>query len=57
MLDQGEATLLRVFIGSDDTYEDFPLAEAIVREAKRMGLAGATMLRGPARLRCFQCDP
>jgi uncharacterized protein len=46
MLDQGEATLLRVFIGNDDSYEDVPLSEAIVREAKRMGLAGATVLRG-----------
>jgi uncharacterized protein len=46
MLDKGEATLLRVFIGNDDSYEDVPLSEAIVREAKRMGLAGATVLRG-----------
>jgi PII-like signaling protein len=46
MLDQGEATLLRVFIGNDDTYEDVPLSEAIVREAKRVGVAGATVLRG-----------
>jgi uncharacterized protein len=46
MLDQGEATLLRVFIGNDDTYEDAPLSEAIVREAKRVGVAGATVLRG-----------
>ena len=46
MLDQGEAILLRVFIGNDDTYGDLPLSEAIVREAKRVGLAGATALRG-----------
>jgi uncharacterized protein len=46
MLDKGEGTLLRVFIGNDDSYEDVPLSEAIVREAKRMGLAGATVLRG-----------
>jgi uncharacterized protein len=46
MLDQSDAVLLRVFIGNDDTYEDVPLSEAIVREAKRMGLAGATVLRG-----------
>lgn len=46
MLDSGEATLLRAFIGNDDTYEDAPLSEAIVREARRSGLAGATVLRG-----------
>jgi len=46
MLEQSDAVLLRVFIGNDDTYEDVPLSEAIVREAKRMGLAGATVLRG-----------
>jgi len=46
MLEPGEATLLRAFIGDDDTYEDAPLSEAIVREARGSGLAGATVLRG-----------
>jgi uncharacterized protein len=46
MLDHGEATLLRAYIGDDDTYEDAPLSEAIVREARRAGLAGATVFRG-----------
>jgi uncharacterized protein len=46
MLDQGEAILLRVFIGNDDTYEDAPLSEAILQQAKQAGLAGATVLRG-----------
>jgi PII-like signaling protein len=50
MLVPGEATLVRAFIGDDDTYYDVdggkPLSEAIVREARRRGLAGATALRG-----------
>ena len=50
MLMPGDAILLRAFIGDDDTYYDAeggkPLSEAIVREARRMGLAGATTLRG-----------
>ena len=46
----GEATLVRAFIGDDDTYYGAdgakPLSEAIVQEARRRGLAGATALRG-----------
>jgi PII-like signaling protein len=40
------ATLLRVFIGEDDKHEGAPLHEAIVRKAREMHLAGATVLRG-----------
>ncbi len=39
--------LLRVFIGESDVREGQPLYRAIVLEAKRLGLAGATVLRGP----------
>jgi PII-like signaling protein len=50
MLVPGDAVLLRAFIGDDDTYYDAdggkPLSEAIVREARRRGLAGAIVLRG-----------
>lgn len=40
------ATLLRIFIGENDRHEGKPLYEAIVREARVAGLAGATVLRG-----------
>jgi len=42
----GEAALLRIFIGDDDTFENRPLADAIVLKARAMELAGATVLRG-----------
>ena len=46
MLGHGDAVLLRILIGDDDTYGDAPLSEAIVRETRQTGLAGATVLRG-----------
>jgi PII-like signaling protein len=42
-----EAVLLRVFIGETARFENTPLFEAIVLKARAMGLAGATVLRGP----------
>jgi len=41
-----EAELLRVFIGESDRYGGRPLYEMIVQEARRKGMAGATVLRG-----------
>src|SRR5262245_8880402 len=41
-----EAELLRVFIGEGDKHRGRPLYEVIVEEARRRGLAGATVLRG-----------
>ncbi|MBI5588751.1 MAG: DUF190 domain-containing protein [Deltaproteobacteria bacterium] len=41
-----EAELLRVFIGESDKYEGRPLYEVIVEEARRRGMAGATVVRG-----------
>lgn len=41
-----EAELLRIFVGESDRYEGRPLYEAIVEDARRRGLAGATVLRG-----------
>jgi uncharacterized protein len=41
-----EAELLRVFIGENDKHHGRPLYEVIVEEARRQGLAGATVLRG-----------
>ncbi|RIH88303.1 hypothetical protein Mterra_01008 [Calidithermus terrae] len=43
---EGEAKLLRVFIGESDKWQGRPLYEAIVLEAKRHGLAGATVFKG-----------
>ncbi len=41
-----EAYLLRIFIGESDKHEGKPLYEVIVEDARRRGLAGATVLRG-----------
>ena len=43
---EGEGTLLRVFVGEADRWQGMPLYEAIVRRARQVGLAGATVLRG-----------
>ncbi len=43
-----EGQLLRIFIGESDRYKGQPLYEWLVNEAKRTGLAGATVLRGLA---------
>ena len=41
-----EGYLLRIFIGEADKYEGKPLYEWLVLQAKKQGLAGATVLRG-----------
>lgn len=41
-----EGVLLRVFIGESDRHEGRPLYEQIVRKARELELAGATVLRG-----------
>ncbi len=41
-----EAKLLRIFVGESDKHKGRPLYEAIVQEARRQGLAGATVLHG-----------
>lgn len=38
--------LLRIFIGESDQWHNQPLYEAIVIKARKMGMAGATVLRG-----------
>lgn len=40
------AKLLRIFVGESDKAGSQPLYEAIVYEAKKQGLAGATVLKG-----------
>src|ERR1700736_6439860 len=42
-----DAVLLRIFFGEEDRFEGNPLHKAIVRKAREMHLAGATVLRGP----------
>jgi len=42
-----ESELLRIFIGELDKYDGKPLYEAIVEEARRQCLGGATVFRGP----------
>lgn len=44
---EGEAQLLRIFIGESDRWQSQPLYEAIVLKARQLNLAGATVLRGP----------
>ncbi|MCS7069758.1 MAG: DUF190 domain-containing protein [Meiothermus sp.] len=43
---QGEAKLVRIFLGESDRWQGRPLYEAIVLEAKKAGLAGATVFKG-----------
>jgi PII-like signaling protein len=42
-----EGKLLRVFIGGSDYWRGEPLYRVIVLKARELGLAGATVLRGP----------
>jgi PII-like signaling protein len=41
-----EACLLRIHLGESDQYHGKPLYEAIVLQARKLHLAGATVLRG-----------
>lgn len=43
---QGTCQCLRIYIGESDHHKGKPLYQAIVEEARRLGLAGATVLRG-----------
>jgi len=43
---KGEAKLLRIFVGENDKYSSIPVYEKIVTEAKKTGLAGATVFKG-----------
>jgi PII-like signaling protein len=42
-----DAVLLRIFVEEADDHEGQPLFRKIVLKAREMGLAGATVLRGP----------
>jgi PII-like signaling protein len=41
-----EGKLLRIFVGEADRWDGRPLYEAIIEEARRSGLAGATAWKG-----------
>ena len=41
-----EGKLLRIFVGEADRWHGRPLYEAIVLEARKRGLAGATVVKG-----------
>lgn len=41
-----EGVLLRIFIGEKDKHKGKPLYEQIVKRARELGLAGATVVRG-----------
>jgi len=42
-----QSKLLRIFIGESDRWHHQALYEAIVLKARELGIAGATVLRGP----------
>lgn len=46
MENHDDLKLLRIFVGESDKHHGRPMYEAIVIEAKRQGLRGATVLRG-----------
>ena len=41
-----EGHLLRIFIGESDTWQGKPLYEVIVKQARKLHMAGATVVRG-----------
>lgn len=43
---EGQAKMLRIYIGEDDRWEGEPLSEAIVKKLRMMDIAGATVYRG-----------
>lgn len=43
---EGEAKLLRIFVGESDKLNHIPVYEKIVIEARKAGLAGATVTKG-----------
>jgi PII-like signaling protein len=42
----GKSKMLRIHIGADDKWEGAPLYEAIVKRARQLDIAGATVYRG-----------
>src|SRR5487761_2344761 len=48
MIIEGDATMLRVYVGQDDHWHGRSLHQAIIERARQEGLAGATVLIGIA---------
>lgn len=46
MVNDPNAKLLRIFLGESDKYQNKPLYETIVFEAKKQSLSGATVIHG-----------
>ena len=46
MLENGQASLLRIFVGELDKIGHRPLYETILLSARKQGLAGCTVLKG-----------
>ncbi len=44
----GKRKLLRIYIGNEDSFDGKPLWEAVLRRAKEMNIAGATVLKAVA---------
>jgi PII-like signaling protein len=45
---EGQAKKLSAYVGEDELYEDRPLYQALIDQARLQGCAGATALRGLA---------
>jgi PII-like signaling protein len=45
-IELGQAMRLRIYLGEEKRDGDRPLYQAIIRQARRMHLAGATVIRG-----------
>jgi hypothetical protein len=45
---EGQAKKLSAYVGEDESYEDKPLYQALIDQARVQGCAGATALRGLA---------
>lgn len=41
-----KAERIRIYTGEDDKFKGRPMADVIVEEARKLGLAGATVFRG-----------
>ena len=50
-MQNGEALLLRIFVGESDRFEHKPVYEVIVTKARECGLAGGNRVKRHARLR------
>ena len=46
MKDLSKAVILRIYIGEEDSVSGKPLYEEIVSKARKLGLAGCTVLKG-----------